>query len=245
MAELPRLWLRPASVSSFLTTLVLYQDIPFGFCPRLRLRGVHFPHLKSLTLGNLHLPARRGGGLDHQPRRHPRRALPRRPDPGLLLGHPQLPPRRFTDLTFARIAQSLQTFLPRLARFDLGRSGRVSSSDDGTAPAYHDLAEYRRDKTSKRPPHERIATGVDREMYRVCIQSKQGHPPFFFSSMAAYGEMDFGWLDDHEAEVECPETQVMEDFEEPLRSGVQLLEDNFVLQELRSSVEQRGTGLGG
>lgn len=48
MAELPAVWLQPAEN---LTTLVLYQDHPFGFFPRLNLRGVRFPRLRTLALG--------------------------------------------------------------------------------------------------------------------------------------------------------------------------------------------------
>lgn len=50
MTELPSLWLRPAA--SNLTTLVLYQSFYFGYSPKLDLRGVHFPNLRTLALGN-------------------------------------------------------------------------------------------------------------------------------------------------------------------------------------------------
>jgi len=50
MAELPSLWLQPAANN--LTTLVLYQTFYFGYSPKLDLRGVHFPHLRTLALGN-------------------------------------------------------------------------------------------------------------------------------------------------------------------------------------------------
>ncbi|GME27552.1 f-box domain protein [Neofusicoccum parvum] len=50
MCELYPLWLSPASNN--LTTLVLYQDLPFGYWPRLDFRGVHLPALQTLALGN-------------------------------------------------------------------------------------------------------------------------------------------------------------------------------------------------
>ena len=50
MAELPSLWLKPAANN--LTTLVLYQTFYFGYSPKLDLRGVHFPNLRTLALGN-------------------------------------------------------------------------------------------------------------------------------------------------------------------------------------------------
>lgn len=50
MDELPPLWLQPAS--NTLTTLVLYQSSYFGYAPKLDLRGVHFPNLRTLAFGN-------------------------------------------------------------------------------------------------------------------------------------------------------------------------------------------------
>ncbi|KAK0609059.1 hypothetical protein DIS24_g12542 [Lasiodiplodia hormozganensis] len=50
MAQLRPLWLEPAS--SNLTTLVLYQSFYFGFSPKLDLRGLHIPNLRTLALGN-------------------------------------------------------------------------------------------------------------------------------------------------------------------------------------------------
>lgn len=48
--ELPSIWLEP-TVSN-LSTLTLYCDNIFGWCPLLDLRNVHFPQLKNLHLGN-------------------------------------------------------------------------------------------------------------------------------------------------------------------------------------------------
>jgi hypothetical protein len=42
-------WLQPAAQN--LRHLTLYSDTPFGFFPKLDLRGVHFPSLQSLALG--------------------------------------------------------------------------------------------------------------------------------------------------------------------------------------------------
>ncbi|OJD33440.1 f-box domain protein [Diplodia corticola] len=50
MAELRPLWLEPSA--SNLTTLVLYQDFYFGYSPKLDLRGLHIPNLRTLALGN-------------------------------------------------------------------------------------------------------------------------------------------------------------------------------------------------
>jgi hypothetical protein len=48
--ELPSIWLEPTATK--LTDLTLYYDDYFGFCPRLDLRGIHFPVLQTLALGN-------------------------------------------------------------------------------------------------------------------------------------------------------------------------------------------------
>ncbi|KAF8896158.1 hypothetical protein BD779DRAFT_564652 [Infundibulicybe gibba] len=49
--ELPELWLHPPT--AHLTTLHLLLDRgKFGYCPRLDLRGTHFPALRVLALGN-------------------------------------------------------------------------------------------------------------------------------------------------------------------------------------------------
>jgi hypothetical protein len=48
--ELPSMWLKPTATK--LTNLTLYYDDYFGFCPRLDLRGIHFPVLQTLALGN-------------------------------------------------------------------------------------------------------------------------------------------------------------------------------------------------
>ncbi|KAL1645754.1 hypothetical protein SLS58_003638 [Diplodia intermedia] len=50
MAELRPLWLEPAA--SNLTTLVLYQSFYFGYSPKLDLRGLRIPNLRTLALGN-------------------------------------------------------------------------------------------------------------------------------------------------------------------------------------------------
>ncbi|GFG06186.1 hypothetical protein IFM5058_02798 [Aspergillus udagawae] len=48
--ELPSVWLKPTASS--LEHLTLFCDTWFGFRPKLELSEVHFPHLKSLVLGN-------------------------------------------------------------------------------------------------------------------------------------------------------------------------------------------------
>lgn len=48
--ELPSFWLKPPALN--LQHLTLYNTIYFGFYPKLDLRGVHFPQLKTLSLGN-------------------------------------------------------------------------------------------------------------------------------------------------------------------------------------------------
>ena len=47
-ARLPRLWIMPASQT--LTVLHLSADAPWGWYPKIDLRGIHFPHLKDLML---------------------------------------------------------------------------------------------------------------------------------------------------------------------------------------------------
>ncbi|KAK2737101.1 hypothetical protein FQN55_001313 [Onygenales sp. PD_40] len=49
-SQIPFFWLKPAS--STLRHLALYSGDNFGFNPKLNFRGVHFPHLESLALGN-------------------------------------------------------------------------------------------------------------------------------------------------------------------------------------------------
>ena len=46
----PDIWLRPASKS--LTTLSLYGDDFWGWCPKVDFRHLHFPNLRILALGN-------------------------------------------------------------------------------------------------------------------------------------------------------------------------------------------------
>ncbi|KAK2808867.1 hypothetical protein FQN50_004343 [Emmonsiellopsis sp. PD_5] len=48
-SQLPSVWLKPAS--STLRHLALYSSLNLGFGPKLDLRGVRFPHLESLELG--------------------------------------------------------------------------------------------------------------------------------------------------------------------------------------------------
>ncbi|EAW16957.1 F-box domain protein [Aspergillus fischeri NRRL 181] len=48
--KLPSVWLKPTTSS--LEHLTLFCDTWFGFRPKLELSKVHFPHLKSLVLGN-------------------------------------------------------------------------------------------------------------------------------------------------------------------------------------------------
>lgn len=50
MDELVPTWLSPCSAT--LTRLALYSDQYFGYMPRLDLRGLHFPRLRTLALGN-------------------------------------------------------------------------------------------------------------------------------------------------------------------------------------------------
>lgn len=49
MLQLPQFWLSPSCEN--LTTFVLYQDVHFGFLPKLDLRGIHFRKLRTLSLG--------------------------------------------------------------------------------------------------------------------------------------------------------------------------------------------------
>ncbi|KAL4901970.1 hypothetical protein BDW74DRAFT_169735 [Aspergillus multicolor] len=49
-SKLPRVWLKPTMAN--LEHLTLYSRLLVGFCPKLDLRGLHFPRLKSLSLGN-------------------------------------------------------------------------------------------------------------------------------------------------------------------------------------------------
>ncbi|KAL4961056.1 uncharacterized protein BDV14DRAFT_204058 [Aspergillus stella-maris] len=48
--KLPRSWLKPTMAN--LEHLTLYSRLRAGFCPKLDLRGLHFPRLRSLSLGN-------------------------------------------------------------------------------------------------------------------------------------------------------------------------------------------------
>ncbi|KAF2815394.1 uncharacterized protein BDZ99DRAFT_516121 [Mytilinidion resinicola] len=51
LAELPSLWLRPAAASLCHLTLGCHEVL-FGYYPKLDLKGVHFPCLKTLALRN-------------------------------------------------------------------------------------------------------------------------------------------------------------------------------------------------
>ena len=51
--QLRRYWLQPLSDIGRLISLKLYGSIPWGYLPRCDLRGLHFPKLKSLDLGNM------------------------------------------------------------------------------------------------------------------------------------------------------------------------------------------------
>ncbi|KAL4804169.1 hypothetical protein BDV18DRAFT_162577 [Aspergillus unguis] len=49
-SEIPAFWLKPTT--STLQHLTIYSPLPCGFYPKLDFRGLHFPHLKTLYLGN-------------------------------------------------------------------------------------------------------------------------------------------------------------------------------------------------
>ncbi|KAF2140322.1 uncharacterized protein K452DRAFT_54123 [Aplosporella prunicola CBS 121167] len=51
MDEFPRIWLQPLATTKNLSRLFLYSDAYFGFCPKLELRGIHFPNIQTLALG--------------------------------------------------------------------------------------------------------------------------------------------------------------------------------------------------
>jgi hypothetical protein len=51
--QLRRYWLQPLQEIGRLTHLKLYGSIPWGYLPKADLRGLHFPKLKSLVLGNM------------------------------------------------------------------------------------------------------------------------------------------------------------------------------------------------
>lgn len=51
--QLRRYWLQPLAEIGRLTHLKLYGSIPWGYLPKCDLRGLHFPKLKSLILGNM------------------------------------------------------------------------------------------------------------------------------------------------------------------------------------------------
>jgi hypothetical protein len=51
--QLRRYWLQPLSEVGRLTSLKLYGSISWGYLPKCDLRGLHFPKLKSLDLGNM------------------------------------------------------------------------------------------------------------------------------------------------------------------------------------------------
>ena len=51
--QLRTYWLQPLSEIGRLTSLKLYGSIPWGYLPKCDLRGLHFPKLKSLDLGNM------------------------------------------------------------------------------------------------------------------------------------------------------------------------------------------------
>jgi len=51
--QLREYWLQPLQDIGRLTRLKLYGSIPWGYLPKCDLRGLHFPKLKSLDLGNM------------------------------------------------------------------------------------------------------------------------------------------------------------------------------------------------
>ena len=51
--QLRRYWLQPLSEIGRLKSLKLYGSISWGYLPKCDLRGLHFPKLKSLSLGNM------------------------------------------------------------------------------------------------------------------------------------------------------------------------------------------------
>ncbi|GME60433.1 F-box domain cyclin-containing protein [Neofusicoccum parvum] len=146
MAELRPLWLEPAS--SNLTTLVLYQtNFHFGYCPRLDIRGLRFPHLHTLALGNYvfshdwqlewlssHSSTLRNLYLDDCIIVYYSRLFDCLIDadgyPVMLNGHggttrgPGTCQNRFYDLTWSRVFTHLRTSLINLRHFRIGKSRR-------------------------------------------------------------------------------------------------------------------------
>jgi len=51
--ELRKYWLQPLQEFGRLTSLKIYGSIPWGYLPKCDLRGLHFPKLRSLSLGNM------------------------------------------------------------------------------------------------------------------------------------------------------------------------------------------------
>lgn len=51
--ELRKYWLQPLQDIGRLTSLKLYGSIPWGYLPKCDLRGLHFPKLRNLSLGNM------------------------------------------------------------------------------------------------------------------------------------------------------------------------------------------------
>jgi len=257
MDELPRVWLSPAAASPNLTTLVLYQDRPFGFCPRLDLSGVHLPHLKTLALGNFtfshpqhqldfftsHAATLENLYLDHPELIYYSIYPIDRCDTD---GYPHPPPwaddirgddlRDLTAfsprLTFADIFSRLESSLPNLVRFSIGRSSRYPinrycESDEYADPPHPCL----------HPPHERIKPGVDIFMYRGCHISRQmGLPDFPYNMRPLYlgltgtdqvmlmGEATDWWLDWDEYK---------------LSTGAQVVKDNNALAGLVRTISTR------
>lgn len=250
MADLPAVWLNPASASPNLTTLVLYQDRPFGYFPRLSLSGVHFPHLKTLALGNftfshphhqLDFFASHAATLENLYLDHPvliyYSIYPR--DRCNADGYPHRPPwdtdipedelsslTAFSPrLTFADILSRIETSLPNLVRFSLGRSARYPIS------AYSSSDEYcHQPHPCLHPPHERIKAGVDRNMYRGCIIYRWGDPPLFRNRMRE----EYRRLTIPERLVLMGEaTDWWEEWEDyVLEPGLQVVEDNEALAGL-------------
>ncbi|KAK0639180.1 hypothetical protein B0T16DRAFT_462880 [Cercophora newfieldiana] len=145
MKELRPLWLQPAA--SNLTTLVLYHSIPFGYLPKLDLRGLEFPNLQTLALGNYTFshdwqldwlsscsPVLKNLFLDNpivvfyrvhedfleDSDGYPDFPLPQRP------ATEYVPPRyKFINLTWSRIFEHLRNNLHTLRHFRIGRSSRT------------------------------------------------------------------------------------------------------------------------
>ncbi|KAL6233151.1 hypothetical protein BDW75DRAFT_252158 [Aspergillus navahoensis] len=169
--ELPSVWLRPCL--SNLQHLTLYSSIYVGFYPKCDFRGLHFPNLKSLALGNhtfihdsqldwilSHAATLTGLYLDdcaiiHEaavytdPDRRCQTLLP----PDAFRAHPHLPDRKVYTSYATRWADYFRAFKEKLVNLREFRYGH--------APNWWD------DETTPFESEQKIRIGFGRESYMV------------------------------------------------------------------------------